>query len=126
MRWRSTETALRRAAEERARRVAEALQRKREAEQRLRELLRKLRVEPGQECEVPEVSREFDCVSGRLPIGKREEEAGDRSAAPASQSRAAGAASLAPAAHRRARSLRALRSTRLPEVGREHDRGWSG
>lgn len=64
------EAALRRAAEERARREAEALQRRREAEQRLKELLRKLRVDPGQECSVPEVSRQFDCVSGRLPIGK--------------------------------------------------------
>ena len=63
--------ALRRAAEERARREAEALQRKREAEQRLRELLRKLRVDPGSECSIPEVSRQFDCVSGRLPMGQR-------------------------------------------------------
>ena len=60
--------ALRKAARERERqrRLAEA--RRREAERRMRELLRKLRVPPGKECDIPEVARQFDCVSGRLPI----------------------------------------------------------
>ena len=62
--------ALRKAAieRERARRLAE--KRKREAERRLRELLKKLRVPTGQECSLPEVAQQFDCVSGRLPLGK--------------------------------------------------------
>ena len=54
---------------ERQRRLMEA--RRREAERRLRELLKKLRVPKGKECELPEVRRQFDCVSGRLPLGKR-------------------------------------------------------
>lgn len=62
--------ALRKAARERerARRLAE--KRRREAERRLRELLKKLRVPAGQECALPEVAQQFDCVSGRLPLGK--------------------------------------------------------
>ena len=54
---------------ERQQRLLEA--RRREQERRLRELLKKLRVPAGQECQVPEVARQFDCVSGRLPLGKR-------------------------------------------------------
>ena len=55
---------------ERQRRLMEA--RRREAARRLRELLEKLRVPKGRECDLPEVRRQFDCVSGRLPLGERE------------------------------------------------------
>jgi hypothetical protein len=54
---------------ERQQRLLEA--RRREQERKMRELLKKLRVPAGQECQVPEVARQFDCVSGRLPLGKR-------------------------------------------------------
>lgn len=39
-----------------------------EARRQLRELLEKLHVPKGQECEIPEVQRQFDCVSGRQPL----------------------------------------------------------
>ena len=58
------------AALERARLKARQERLRREHERRMRELLRKLRVQPGRECEVEAVRREIDCVSGRLPIGK--------------------------------------------------------
>ena len=54
---------------ERQQRLLEA--QRREQERKMRELLKKLRVPAGQECQVPEVARQFDCVSGRLPLGKR-------------------------------------------------------
>ncbi|HEX2102266.1 MAG TPA: hypothetical protein VHF51_01340 [Solirubrobacteraceae bacterium] len=62
-----------RAALEKARRERERQQRllakqRAEARRRLRELLKKLHVPKGQECEIPEVQREFDCVSGRQPL----------------------------------------------------------
>ena len=41
-----------------------------EARRRLRELLEKLHVPKGHECEIPEVQRQFDCVSGRQPLPK--------------------------------------------------------
>ena len=63
--------ALRKAALERARLKARQERLKREHERRMRELLKKLRVAPGRECEVEAVRREIDCVSGRLPIGKK-------------------------------------------------------
>jgi hypothetical protein len=58
-------------------RRAEALKRKRARElaaarrkraEALRRLLAKLRVDPGEECKVPEVRRRFNCVRGRLPL----------------------------------------------------------
>lgn len=44
-----------------------------EARRKLRDLLAKLHVPKGRECELPEVRRQFDCVSGRqpLPAGKK-------------------------------------------------------
>jgi hypothetical protein len=62
-----------RAALEKARRERERQQRllakqRAEARRRLRELLEKLHVPKGQECEIPEVQRQFDCVSGRQPL----------------------------------------------------------
>ncbi|HEX2105692.1 MAG TPA: hypothetical protein VHF51_18715, partial [Solirubrobacteraceae bacterium] len=67
-----------RAALAKARRERERQQRllarqRAEARRRLRELLEKLHVPKGHECEIPEVQRQFDCVSGRqpLPDGKK-------------------------------------------------------
>jgi hypothetical protein len=53
-----------RALERQRRQRLAAARREREA------LLRKLRVPPGQECEVPEIRAQFDCVSGQLPSGE--------------------------------------------------------
>jgi hypothetical protein len=54
---------------ERRRRELDAQRRRRLAEARRQreELLRKLRVQPGEECSVPEIREQFDCVAGRLP-----------------------------------------------------------
>lgn len=60
--------ALRRAARLRAERQRELERLKRERARRLRELLEKLKVKPGEECRLPEVRREFDCLTGRLPL----------------------------------------------------------
>lgn len=58
--------------------LRKAAREQREREERLRkrlELLEKLRrareerlkVKPGEECELPEIKREFECLAGRLP-----------------------------------------------------------
>ena len=39
-----------------------------ERARRLRELLKKLRVEPGEECGLPDVEEQFECRAGRLPL----------------------------------------------------------
>ena len=55
----------------RRRRELEAVRRRRlaEARRQRRELLEKLRVQPGEECSIPEIREQFDCVEGQLPAG---------------------------------------------------------
>ena len=60
--------ALARARREQARQRALLAKQRAEARRQLRELLKKLHVPKGQECEIPEVQRQFDCVSGRQPL----------------------------------------------------------
>ena len=56
----------------RKRREMEAQRRRRLAEARRQreKLMEKLEVKPGDECSVPEIREQFDCVSGRLPVGE--------------------------------------------------------
>lgn len=60
--------AVAKAERERARQERLLAKQRAEARRRLRELLEKLHVEKGRECEIPEVQRQFDCVSGRQPL----------------------------------------------------------
>jgi len=60
--------ALRKAALERRRQQEKLRKARLERARRLRELLEKLRVEPGEECGLPEVEEEFECRPGRLPL----------------------------------------------------------
>jgi hypothetical protein len=62
--------ALAKARREQARQQRLLAKQRAEARRRLRELLKKLHVEKGRECEIPEVRRQFDCVSGRQPLPK--------------------------------------------------------
>lgn len=62
--------ALRAAEEAKRKQLAEIERQKREAAERLKELLKQLEVEPGSECKIPEVAREFVCRKGRLPFSK--------------------------------------------------------
>ena len=62
--------ALEKARRDRARQEAKLAKQRAEARRRWRELLKKLHVEKGHECELPEVQREFDCLSGRMPLPK--------------------------------------------------------
>ena len=58
---REYEAALRRAKEERKRKLAEQ---KRKIAERLRRLREKHKVEPGEECSIPEVRRDYNCQTG--------------------------------------------------------------
>jgi len=60
--------ALAKAQRERARQERLLAKQRAEARRRLRELLEKLHVPKGHECDIPEVQRQFDCVSGRQPL----------------------------------------------------------
>ncbi|HEX8084725.1 MAG TPA: hypothetical protein VF529_10585 [Solirubrobacteraceae bacterium] len=60
--------ALAKARREQARQARLLAKQRAEARRRLRELLKKLHVPKGHECDIPEVQREFDCVSGRQPL----------------------------------------------------------
>jgi hypothetical protein len=62
--------ALAKAEAERRRRERELARQRAEARRKWQELLRKLAVPKGKECEIPEVQREFDCLSGRQPLPK--------------------------------------------------------
>jgi hypothetical protein len=59
--------ALRKAAEQRRKQALLLAKRKRELERLRREREKALRVNPGEECKLPEVRREFRCRPGRLP-----------------------------------------------------------
>jgi hypothetical protein len=62
--------ALAKAEAERRKRERELARQRAEARRKWRELLRKLAVAKGKECDIPEVQREFDCISGRQPLPK--------------------------------------------------------
>ena len=62
--------ALAKAEAERRKREAELARQRAEARRKWRALLKKLAVAKGKECEIPEVQREFDCLSGRQPLPK--------------------------------------------------------
>ena len=62
--------ALAKAEAERRKREAELARQRAEARRKWRALLKKLAVAKGKECDIPEVQREFDCISGRQPLPK--------------------------------------------------------
>ena len=62
--------ALAKAEAERRKREAELARQRAEARRKWRALLKKLAVAKGKECDIPEVQREFDCLSGRQPLPK--------------------------------------------------------
>lgn len=62
--------ALAKAEAERRERERELARQRAEARRKWQELLRKLAVAKGEECDIPEVQREFDCLSGRQPLPK--------------------------------------------------------
>jgi hypothetical protein len=62
--------ALAKAEAERRKRERELARQRAEARRKWQALLRKLAVAKGKECDIPEVQREFDCLSGRQPLPK--------------------------------------------------------
>ena len=56
--------ALRRAAQERKRQQRELAERRRRLKEKLKRLREKYKVEPGEECSIPEVQQQFDCSTG--------------------------------------------------------------
>jgi hypothetical protein len=56
--------ALRRAAAERRRQQRELAERRRRLKEKLKRLREKYKVEPGEECSIPEVQQQFDCSTG--------------------------------------------------------------
>lgn len=65
------QAALRRAREQRARQQRELEARKRRLAALRAELEKKRRIDPGEECELPEVRRAFNCLPGKQPLGKK-------------------------------------------------------
>jgi hypothetical protein len=56
--------ALRRAAAERRRQQRELAERRHRLKEKLKRLREKYKVEPGEECSIPEVQQQFDCSTG--------------------------------------------------------------
>ena len=64
--------ALKRAARLKAEQQRKLEEARRKRARELAALRRKLRVKPGEECQIPEIAAHFHCVAGQLPLGKQQ------------------------------------------------------